>query len=207
MRWLLLFMLGFSACVRSSPQAPVEQQAAEPLNVPEGCLELLAGPWVHDADQTWRYDAEDDGGTLVLRVTRLAKPDAGFTPRKFRKTPEPVLLDAPEAAQAFLSRDGGAVVPEPDAGVADAGPVYHPDIRVELTRSAGGFNGFTLAPLLHPSGRTCDGRFVTTVVSCADGGLLIESQPATALGESCQSPAKPREPSPLQHRLIRPDAG
>lgn len=210
MRWPLCVLLGLGACVRGSPQTPAETPPAEPVSVPEGCLEPLGGAWVHAIDQTYSYDAEDDGGTLVLRATHLAKPDAGFTPRKFRRGPEPVLLDAAEAAQAFLVRDGGAA---DDAGIADAGfepdagQVYRPEIRVELTRSARGFTGFTLAPLLHASGRTCEGRFATRVVSCADGGLVLESEPSTSLGESCQSPAKPRGASPLQHQLKRPDAG
>lgn len=210
MRWLLSGLIMLGACVRGSPQTPPETPPAEPVNVPDGCLAALDGPWVHATDATFLYEAEDDGGTLVLRVTRAAKPDAGFTPRKFRRGPEPVLLEPADAARAFLTRDGG---PEDAGAVAaevnepDAGPVFHPEIRVELTRTARGFNGFTIAPLLHPSGRTCDGRFATTVLSCADAGLLIESQPATSLGEACQSPARPREAGPLQHRLVRPDAG
>lgn len=206
MRWLLFCLLLLVACVRGSPQAPTETPPAEPINIPEGCVAPLDGTWVHATDPSFRYEADDDGGTLVLRATRSAKPDAGFTPRKFRRGPEPVLLDASEAAQAFLTRDGGVIE---DAGTSeplDAGVVYHPEIRVELTRTARGFTGFTMAPLIHPTGRVCEGRFVTTVISCGDG-LVLESEPSTSLGESCQSPAKPRGASPIQHVLQRPDAG
>lgn len=207
MRWLLCGLLVLGACVRGSPTPAETPPPAEPVNVPEGCLNSLGGDWVHATDQSYSYAADDDGGTLVLRAIHVARPDAGFTPRKFRRGPEAVLLDASEAAQAFLVRDAG-VVEEPDAGFEpDAGPVYRPEIRVELTRSARGFTGFTMAPLLHASGRTCEGRFATRVLSCADGGLVLESEPSTSLGESCQSPAKPRGASPLQHQLKRPDAG
>ena len=69
----------------------------------------------------------------------------------------------------------------------------------------------TLAPVLHPSGRSCEGRFETKVLSCADGGLVLQAAAATALGEECQSPPRPRPPEPLIHTLIRPapapDAG
>ena len=178
--------------------------------MPEGCLESLAGPWRYAGDDAWQYDADDDGGTLVLHVTHRALPDAGFTPRKFRKGPEKVVLDPADAARALLS-DAGTVEFEADAGVADAGEVVRADIRVELTRSPQGFSGFTLAPVLHPSGRTCEGRFETKVLSCADGGLVLQAAAATALGEECQSPPSPRPPEPLIHTLIRPgvtpDAG
>ncbi|MGV3623227.1 MAG: hypothetical protein ACO1OB_20575 [Archangium sp.] len=210
MRWILCGLLVLGACVRGSPQTPAETPPAEPVNVPEGCLEPLGGAWIHATDQSYAYEGDDDGGTLVLRATHLTKPDAGFTPRKFRRGPEPVLLEPAEAAQAYAGRDGGS---SDDTGVADAGSepdagaVYRPEIRVELTRTAKGFTGFTLAPLLHASGRTCEGRFATRVLSCADGGLVLESEPSTSLGESCQSPAKPRGASPLQHQLKRPDAG
>lgn len=207
MRWLLCGLLVLGACVRGSPQTPAQTPPAEPVNVPDGCLAPLGGQWVHAADPSYSYAAEDDGGTLLLRAVHVARPDAGFTPRKFRRGPEPVLLDPSEAALALLVRDAGQI-DEVDAGLEpDAGPVFRPEISVELTRSAHGFTGFTLAPLLHASGRTCEGRFATRVLSCADGGLVLESEPSTSLGESCQSPAKPRGASPLQHRLERPDAG
>lgn len=208
MRWFVSALVVLTACVRSGPQAQPETAtpAPEPVRVPEGCLDALDGPWVHADDARWRYEADDDGGTLVLRVTRVPGPDAGFVPRKFRRAPEPELLEPGAAAQAFLSLDGGKPAAAEDAGVEDAGTFY-PDVRVELARTPGGFVGFTLAPLAHPAGRTCDGRFATRVISCLDGGLVIESQPATALGEACQSPPRPREATPLRHRLVRPDAG
>ncbi len=155
--------------------------------MPDGCLDSLAGPWVHALDPSYRYQAEDDGGTLTLLVTRQFIADAGFSPRRFR-------------------HDGGA--PE-DAGRSepvDAGPepVRAPDIRVELQRTAGGFVGSTLATVTHPSGRSCEARFPTSILSCADGGLLLETSAGTALGDACQAPARPQAVPRLQHPLIRP---
>lgn len=203
MRWLLPILLIVS-CVRATPAPPPLEPT--PVNVPEGCAASLAGPWVYAGDDAWRYAADDDGGTLVLRVTHTARADAGFVPRTFRKGPEKVVLEPAEAAQALL-RDAG--VESPDAGAPDAGEVVRADVRVELTRTPQGFSGFTLAPVLHPSGRGCEGRFETKVLSCADGGLVLQAAAATALGEECQSPPRPRPPEPLVHTLIRPapDAG
>lgn len=207
MRWSLVILVLVS-CVRATPPAPIAPPP-EPVRVPAGCLESLAGPWRSAVDEAWQYEADDDGGTLVLHVTRTARPDAGFTPRKFRKGPEKVVLDPADAARALLS-DAGAGE-DADAGAPDAGEVVRADIRVELTRTPQGFSGFTLAPVLHPSGRTCEGRFETKVLSCADGGLVLEAASATALGEECQRPPSPRPPEPLIHTLIRPgpapDAG
>ncbi len=204
MRWLIPILVCVS-CVRATPAPP--PPVPDPVNVPDGCLEPLSGPWRYAGDEAWQYSADDDGGTLVLHVTHTARADAGFVPRKFRKGPEKVVLAPGEAA--LMLADAGEVVI--DGGVADAGAVVHADIRVELQRTSHGFVGFTLAPVLHPSGRTCEGRFETTVLSCADGGLVIQSAAATALGEECQSPPRPRPPEPLIHTLIRPpfvaDAG
>ena len=154
------------------------------INVPPGCLESMAGAWVHTSDPTYRYQADDDGGTLTLIVSHVAVLDAGFSPRRFR----PV--------------DGGFV----DAGAPDAGPEPS-SVRVELQRTEHGFVGNTLAPLSHPTGRVCEGKFPTTVLSCAGGGMLLETQSATALGDACQAPARPLEQLTQRHQLVRPDAG
>lgn len=188
----LLPLLIIIACVRTTPQPPPEP-APPPgpvFVVPAGCLELLAGPWVHATDPAYRYEAEDDGGTLTLVVSRIHVVDAGFSPRRFR----PV--------------DGGVDAGSIDAGAdLDAGQAPASPVRVELQRTGNGFVGATLAPLVHPSGRVCEGRFPTTVLSCADGGLLLETQSATALGDACQAPARPLGLLTQQHPLVRPDAG
>ena len=181
-----------SACVRTTPQPPPEPPPppAPAVNVPPGCLDSFAGSWVHASDPSYRYEAEDDGGTLTLVVSHQLVPDAGFSPRRFR----PVDAGAPDAgADAGLEPDAGLIVPSA--------------VRVELQRTANGFVGATLAPLAHPTGRVCEGRFPTRVISCADGGLLLESQSATALGDACQAPARPLGVSTRQHQLVRPDAG
>ncbi len=159
---------------------------APPIVVPPGCLELFAGSWVHASNPGYRYEAEDDGGTLSMVVTHVVAIDAGFSPRRFR--PEPVVDAGP--------------APATDAGQEQSSPV-----RVELQRTEHGFVGATIAPLTHPTGRVCEARFPTTVLSCADGGLLLETQSATALGDACQAPARPLGLLTQKHQLWRPDAG
>ena len=190
-RSLLPFVF-LAACIRTTPQPPPEPPAPPrpAVVVPPGCLDSLSGSWIHATDQAFRYEAEDDGGTLTLLVTHLLVLDAGFSPRRFR--PVDAGLD-----------DAGIA----DAGAIDAGPEPLPSVRVELQRTANGFVGATIAPLVHPSGRTCEGRFPTTVINCADGGLLIETWSATALGDACQAPARPLGQLTQQHQLRRPDAG
>ena len=183
----LVLLLLAVACVRTTPQPPPEPPAPPALAVvvPAGCLDSLAGSWIHATDPAYRYEAQDDGGTLTLVVSHLLVVDAGFSPRRFR------------------ALDGGV-----DAGAPlDAGPELESAVRVTLERTAHGFVGATLAPLTHPSGRLCEGRFPTTVLSCADGGLLLETQRSTALGDACQAPARPLGLLTQQHQLVRPDAG
>lgn len=182
-------LLLLAACVRTTPQPPAEPPPPPrpAFAVPPGCLAPLSGSWVHSTDPGYRYEAVDDGGTLTLVVTHVAIVDAGFSPHRFR------VVDA--------GTDAGPE-PQPDAGAEVRSPV-----RVELQRTANGFLGATLAPLTHPSGRVCEGRFPTAVISCADGGLLLETQRATALGDACQAPARPLGLLTQQHQLWRPDAG
>ena len=188
MRRPLLVLLILSACVRTTPQPAPEPEPPPPppIVVPPGCLEVFSGSWVHASDPGYRYEAQDDGGTLILVVSRVVVIDAGFSPRRFR--PEPVADAGPPAPV-----DGGR---EPTS-----------QVRVELQRTEHGFVGATLAPLTHPTGRVCEARFPTTVISCAEGGLWLETQRATALGDTCQASARPLGLFTQKHRLVRPDAG
>jgi hypothetical protein len=189
--------------------------------VPPGCLADLSGPWVHADDPTWRYDGVDDGGTLTLLVTRTeALVDAGFRPRRFRAEQDagldaglshradagaPAPRDAGPDAGLSSVRDGGpdAGALEPDAGPPpDAGS--HSLVRVVLQRTSAGFLGNTIAPLAHPSGRLCEVRFRTEVVSCEDAGLTLSTESAAPLGDECQLPARPQPVPVLRHLLIRP---
>ena len=182
-----VILLLLAACVRGTPQpVPEKPPAPPPIVVPPGCLEPLGGSWIHAYDPTYRYEAEDDGGTLSMVVSHVAIVDAGFSPRRFR------VVDAGVDAGPPLPVDAG---PEPSA------------VRVELRRTEHGFVGATVAPLSHPTGRTCEGHFPTQVLNCADGGILLETQSATALGDACQAPARPLGLLTQKHQLVRPDAG
>jgi hypothetical protein len=180
--------------------------------VPPGCLADLSGAWVHADDPTWRYDGVDDGGTLTLRVTRAeAIVDAGFRPRHFRAERD-AGLDAgvPHRPDAGLNGardagpDAGADAGEPDAGQAASDAGSSNLVRVVLQRTSAGFIGNTIASLAHPSGRLCEVRFRTEVVSCEDAGLTLSTESAAPLGDECQLPARPQPVLQLRHLLIRP---
>jgi hypothetical protein len=166
----------------------------------------MTGEWVHAEDPSFRYLAEDDGGTVRLTVTRLAPVDAGFRPRRFRPEPPPQPPPPPPTRRGS-GRDAGRPA-EADAGVpADAGAeedagVPAP-ILVFLQRTPGGFVGATETTLRHPAGHTCDVRFETRVLACADGGLLLETDSAAAVGDACQPPARPQGVAREQHHLLR----
>lgn len=184
---LLIAALALAACVTTT-QTPAEPPPppAPSVVVPEGCLEVQSGTWLHSADQTWRYEADDDGGALTFLVHHRVVVDAGFSPRKFRKP------------------DGGVDAGLPPA-LEDAGATANelPTARIELNRTDAGFVGFTFTRFTHPSGRACDVQFATKVLSCADGGLILEAEESLALGDACQPPARPAEVSRRQHHLRR----
>lgn len=205
-------VLLLAACVRTTPQPPSSPPPPPPVVVPAGCTASLEGPWRHAEDPSFRYEAQDDGGTLTLVVFRELVVDAGFVPRRFRPLPD-AGVDAGTALDGGAADAGG---PAADAGFVtvgdlDGGAPLSSSVRIELARTASGFVGSTIAPLQHPSGRWCEVRFPTRVLTCADGGLVLETSNATALGDTCQPPARPLEQLTTQHPLVRlparPDAG
>lgn len=181
-------VLALANCVTTSQPPPEPPPPPAPaIIVPEGCLESQAGTWLHADDQTWRYEAEDDGGALTISVHHRATLDAGFSPRKFRKP------------------DGGVDAgPKPETAGEDAGSSDElPTARIELNRTDAGFVGATLTRFTHPLGRVCDVRFQTRVLACGDAGLVLETEESTALGDACQPPARPADVSRRRHHLVR----
>lgn len=181
---LLIAVLGLATCVTTTPTPPEPTPTPPPsVVVPEGCLELQNGTWLHATDQTWRYEGEDDGGALTFLVHHRVVVDAGFVPRKFRKP------------------DGGVDAGPPEDAGATANEL--PTARIELNRTDAGFVGFTLTRFTHPAGRACDVSFATRVLSCGDAGLMLETEESVALGDACQPPARPADVSRRQHHLVR----
>lgn len=181
--WVLL--VAVAGCQRPPPPSPPAPPPAPAVAVPEGCLADLSGDWVHAGDPSFQYRGDDDGGTLVLTVTRVDAPQARFTPRRFRDAG----LDAP---------DGGA----PGAAALDAGPARVP-VQLVLTRTANGFRGQTRVTVQHPVAGSCTAAFPAEVVGCRDGGLVLSAAPSVALGDACQAAAQAPAP-PVRQALRRP---
>lgn len=161
------------------------------MQVPLGCEENLSGDWAHAEDTSYRYTAIDDGGSLDLEVARLFAIDAG------RPLP------------AFLRRarlDGGSAAPQAPP-IATAELRRSVDTHVHLERTPRGFVGETVAQVLHPAGRTCTARYPTSVLACTDAGITLRTGGSIPLGEACQSPPRAVDAPPLEHLLVRADAG
>lgn len=221
-----LGLVGSLSCVTAvAPPAPPAPPPAPVIAVPDGCLALQGGAWVHATDPSFRYLGDDDGGTLSLAVERLFVADAGFVPRRFRVdagTGDATRVDAgrpradagaPDAGSPVLDGgarvDGGAPAPAADGGPTgdgdpDAGVT--PTIFVTLVRTPGGFVGEVRSTTRHPSGQVCEVRFPTKVLACGDGGLTLETDATAALGDACQPPAQPQGLTREVHRLVRPRA-
>lgn len=181
--WVLL--VAVAGCQRPPPPWPPAPPPPPAVAVPDGCLEDLSGDWVHADDPSFRYRGDDDGGTLVLTVTRVEARGARFTPRRFR--------DAGVEAS-----DAG----EPQAAAPDTDPPRVP-VQVVLTRTAHGFSGQTRVTVQHPVAGPCTATFPAEVVACGDGGLVLSATPAVALGDACQPAAQAPGP-PARQALRRP---
>jgi hypothetical protein len=49
----------------------------------------------------------------------------------------------------------------------------------------------------------CEVHFKTEVLACTDGGLLLRTESATALGDACEAPAKAQPVPMAEHHLHR----
>lgn len=89
-----------------------------------------------------------------------------------------------------------------DAGLADAGVA-----TIQLRRDAGLFAGEVRGLGGLPSGSTCAMTFPVRVTQCSDAGLTLLTAADGVIGEGCTTPARPRNPAMLEHKLTRADAG
>ena len=83
---LIASTLLFFGCPKQVPDAapPPPPPAAPAFNVPAGCEKPIDGTFVHAQNPSYRYRADDDGGTLLLVVERPmndggAQPEDGGT--------------------------------------------------------------------------------------------------------------------------------
>lgn len=154
----LLLLCGCPKAVTAPREA-----ARVPAAKADPCAADLSGPYVHSTDPSYVYDARDDGGTVLISVSRRfdgGSPDAGLS------------------ATMVLSRFG-------DAG-----------FRGEV-RALGGL----------PSGQTCELGYPVRVTGCVADGLTLQAAADGVIGEGCLTPARPRNPVMLDHKLTRADAG
>ncbi|MBX7116777.1 MAG: hypothetical protein K1X64_20795 [Myxococcaceae bacterium] len=56
---------------------PATAAAPASFTIPPGCADNFSGLWVHSDDDSYTYQAEDDGGTLVLSAYRAWPLDGG----------------------------------------------------------------------------------------------------------------------------------
>lgn len=147
-------------------RADTAADAAVPTAPAPACPDDLTGVWVHGASAAHRYELADDGGTVQLRRV-WQRPDAGFR-------------------RVFFGLDAGA-----DAGLIgfrdeplDAGPPPAP-VDTELRREPDGLRGHTHGVAPSPLGQSCVVDFGVRVVSCRDGGLVVETE-RIAVGPHCE---------------------
>lgn len=84
-----------------------------------------------------------------------------------------------------------------DAGVAS----------MQLRRDAGSFAGEVRGLGGLPNGSTCAMTFPVRVTQCSENGLSLLAAADGIIGEGCATPARPRNPAMLEHKLTRADAG
>ena len=78
--WLTLgglaatFTASFTACTARTPSPPPAPPAS--ARIPPGCERNQAGEYEHADNPGFRYQGEDDGGTLTLAVTRIREEEA-----------------------------------------------------------------------------------------------------------------------------------
>jgi hypothetical protein len=153
---------------------------------------VLDGGWLDAGRDAGTSERALDGGWLD------AGRDAGTSER------------ALDGGWPDAGGDGGSRAASADASVSadaavsvDAGNAPT-SLQVRLTRTPAGFLGETTTTLQHPLGRVCEVRFKTEVLACTDGGLLLRTESATALGDSCEAPAKAQPVPMAEHHLHRP---
>ena len=70
---------GIGSCAHFMAPASTENAQAAPaaVNIPPGCSDNFSGLWLHGDDLGYSYQAQDDGGTLVLTAYRSWPLDGG----------------------------------------------------------------------------------------------------------------------------------
>lgn len=116
-------------------------------------------------------------------------------------------VHATDPSWAYEGRDDGGALDLVvsrvfDGGAADAGVA-----SIQLRRGDGGFAGEVRALGGLPNGSTCPMTFAVRVTQCAASGLTLLTAADGVIGEGCATPARPRNPAMLEHKLTRADAG
>lgn len=103
----------------------------------------------------------------------------------------------------YAARDDGGTLDVAVTRFTDAGTAA----SLQLQRSDAGFQGVVRGLAGLPSGTTCELTFPVRVTRCTDAGLTLLAAADGVIGEGCATPARPRNPAMLEHKLTRADAG
>jgi hypothetical protein len=167
--WAGLVMM---ACVRVAPVPPpppprIAPPPPPPIHVPEGCLANASGAYRPTTTSPLRYEASDDGGTLVMVAFSDTPVDAGRPGRRF-------------------SRDGGLpwLVKTQTPQVPAIAPPPSPLATLVVTRTPDGFVGAVTVGAGPDAG--CVPTFAARVVACSDEGLTLETMPSARFDSSCR---------------------
>ncbi len=85
---------GLAATLMACPaRTPTPPEAPRPVRVPRGCETNQAGEYHHAENPAFRYQGEDDGGTLTLAVVRAregeqTQADGGTVSIVLQRTPD-----------------------------------------------------------------------------------------------------------------------
>ncbi|MBL8957684.1 MAG: hypothetical protein JNK82_43315 [Myxococcaceae bacterium] len=108
-----------------------------------------------------------------------------------------------ELGWRYSARDDGGTLDVVVTRFADAGS----SATMQLTRGDAGFSGVVRGLGGLPSGVTCELTFPIRVTQCSGASLTLLAAADGVIGEGCATPARPRKPAMLEHKLTRADAG
>ena len=125
---LALSVLSLTACpAKAPPRIEPQNPPPPPLRVPPGCESSQTGEYHHAENPAFRYHGQDDGGTLLLSVSRALAdggtdtPDAGAASILLQRTPHGFVGETRATGFAGSGTPCPVVFPTEVLSCADAG--------------------------------------------------------------------------------------